>query len=225
MALKRSSLFILAMLYCCYGLYSKDGFAANQNKQFDSTYWENLVKDKQFNEDEFTPQKQKLPKKKLQTDLNIPKPVKYAIFGIALLVLLFALYFVIKMIRAGRGEDSKKKSIESITLENISLIDPYVFEKEIQSSLEKGDFRLAFRWRFLQLLKLLEEKNLIRYSLDKTNQNYLEELKDRALIHKAFAALCANFDPIWYGHKMIGEKVYFDLDGFFKICKHELDLI
>jgi hypothetical protein len=197
----------------------------NHNAQFDERYWKELVKEKQYNENDYTPPKLKPKDKALQNEIDLPKPIKYALLLLALFALIIAIFYVIRMIRSAKNEPSKKVALNDIRLENIASIELSEFDKEIHKYLDNGDFKLAFRWRFLKLLKHLEEKNLIQFERDKTNKDYYHELNNQISMHQAFGVLCLNFDPIWYGHKSIGRQEYLELEEFFKICEKELDLI
>lgn len=47
----------------------------------------------------------------------------------------------------------------------------------IASAVKDGDFRLAIRYYYLQLLRQLNQKELIKYEFQKTNSEYLNEIK------------------------------------------------
>ena len=223
--MKQSKSLILILFFIFIVIHSAIGKNINHNAQFDERYWKELVKEKQYNENDYTPPKLKPKDKALQNEIDLPKPIKYALLMLALLALLIAIYFVIRMIRLAKNEPTKKVALNDIILENIASIGLSEFDKEIHKYLDNGDFKLAFRWRFLKLLKRLEEKNLIQFERDKTNKDYYHELSDKVSMHQAFGVLCLNFDPIWYGHKSIGRQSYLELEEFFKICEKELDLI
>lgn len=201
------------------------GSSTKQNQPFDEVYWQNLVKDKQYNESGFIPPKITPKSKELDKGFKLSKPIKYGILLIALLALIVALYFIVKMIKSSKNEAVKNLVVENFELESLASIGMQEFDREINASINQGEFRLAFRWRFLKLLKYLEEKNLLRYKPEKTNSNYLDELKESAVIYPAFAMLCKKFDPIWYGQKILVKEEYLALEEYFKICEKELDLI
>lgn len=68
----------------------------------------------------------------------------------------------------------------------------------IASAISAGDFRLAVRYYYLQLLRHLNEKGLINYEFQKTNAEYLAEIKDDGFKPKV-KRLMRLYDFIWYG--------------------------
>ena len=60
------------------------------------------------------------------------------------------------------------------------------YQKEIDKACSKGNYRLAIRLMFLRLLKDLSEKNIIQYTQDKTNFDYLIQLHPTRLLQRFF---------------------------------------
>lgn len=81
------------------------------------------------------------------------------------------------------------------------------FESEITKAIAVANYRLAVRLLYLQTLKKLDNASLINYQHEKTNHDYLQELKDTPLF-KNFAQLTRHFDYIWYGQFSVSKKVF-----------------
>ena len=94
------------------------------------------------------------------------------------------------------GKNSDKKLIRYDDLEkNLRLVD---FEKLIKETLNAGENRLCIRYYYLWLLKKMSEREIIIWDLEKTNSDYLNEIKNEQL--KAdFAYLSYLYNYIWYG--------------------------
>lgn len=75
----------------------------------------------------------------------------------------------------------------------------------IESAIRAGDYRLAVRYYYLQLLKHLNEKGLINYEFQKTNSEYLSEIQDDSYKPKV-KKLMRLYDFIWYGNFNVSEK-------------------
>lgn len=75
----------------------------------------------------------------------------------------------------------------------------------IESAIRAGDYRLAVRYYYLLLLKHLNEKGLINYEFQKTNSEYLAEIKDESYKPK-IKRLMRLYDFIWYGSFTVSEK-------------------
>jgi Domain of unknown function (DUF4129) len=72
------------------------------------------------------------------------------------------------------------------------------FEALLTTAETAGNYRLAVRLGYLQVLKQLTDQGLIRWQPDKTNHDYLFELPAGPL-PDAFRELTRQFDYVWYG--------------------------
>ncbi len=79
--------------------------------------------------------------------------------------------------------------------ENINEID---FDDLISEAISKTDYRIAVRLYYLKSLKLLADRKLIDWNINKTNHNYVKEIKE-AKLKKTFGELTNLFEWIWYG--------------------------
>lgn len=120
---------------------------------------------------------------------------------IAILIVIAVIYMIVKAImnKEGQwvfGKNSDKKIINYDEIEkNLHLVD---FEKLIQSSLQSGEKRLVVRYYYLWLLKKMSAKQIISWDVEKTNSDYLYEIKDPAQ-KDDFAYLSYLYNYIWYG--------------------------
>lgn len=130
------------------------------------------------------------------------------LFAIILVGLL--LYFIIRYILAKNGgfffsRKNRKIQINQEELhENIHEIN---FPKSIADFEAAGDFRSAIRYQFLFALKKLSDKKLIVWNPEKTNKDYVSELK-APHIKNDFSALSYVFDYVWYGEFSIDRESY-----------------
>ena len=77
----------------------------------------------------------------------------------------------------------------------------------IEAAINNGDYRLAVRYYYLQLLRQLHQKKLINYEFQKTNSEYLNEIKAdklRVQLKKAIRI----YDFFWYGIFSLTEPVF-----------------
>jgi hypothetical protein len=81
------------------------------------------------------------------------------------------------------------------------------YQKEIDKAAQQGNYRLAVRLMFLQLLKNLSEKNIIRYSQERTNMDYLIQLQPTRY-YPDFFRITRNYEYSWYGHFTVNEEAY-----------------
>jgi len=129
----------------------------------------------------------------------------------AVILVGFLLYFIIKFIIGKNGnfifgKKNKKVIINDEELhENIHEIN---FPESIAAYEQAKDYRSAVRYHFLFVLKKLSDKKLILWNPEKTNKDYIAELKSSDLFKKEFSDLSYIFDYVWYGEFSIDEHSY-----------------
>lgn len=129
---------------------------------------------------------------------------------IAIGIVIFVIYLIAKAImnKEGQwifGKNSDRKIINYDEIEkNLHLVD---FEKLIQKSVESDEKRLTIRYYYLWLLKKMSEKQLIEWDVEKTNSDYLYEIKDEAQ-KEDFAYLSYLYNNIWYGEFELDDETF-----------------
>ena len=129
---------------------------------------------------------------------------------IAVLLILFVVYLIVKAVmnKEGKwifGKNSDRRLINYDEIEkNLHLVD---FEKLIKQSIQSGEKRLVIRYYYLWLLKKMSEKQIIEWDAEKTNSDYLYEIKSENF-KKDFAYLSYLYNYIWYGEFEIDEPIF-----------------
>ena len=114
------------------------------------------------------------------------------------------------------GKKNKKVEINAEELhENIHEIN---FPESIAKFERQGDFRSAVRYQFLFVLKKLSDKKQISWNPEKTNKDYLMELKAEHLKNE-FSGLSYIFDYVWYGEFSIDEQAYLTFKNQYQAFK------
>jgi hypothetical protein len=127
--------------------------------------------------------------------------VDWTINIVATIIILFVIYLIVKSILNEEGQwvfgkSTTKKIISHEDIErNLKHVD---FEKLIKETLKSGDNRLAVRYYYLWILKKMSEKSIIDWNQEKTNSDYLYEIKSDAL-RKDFEYVSYLYNYIWYG--------------------------
>ncbi len=130
------------------------------------------------------------------SDKGVAPYIRYAVIG---LVIAFALIKILGGDFSGvfvPGLKSGNQNGFKYADDNIHKID---FEKEIKTAIKNQNFRLATRFLYLKLLKVLNEIEYIRWQADKTNSSYQHELKNTN-ISNSFKNLSKMYEYSWYGH-------------------------
>lgn len=103
------------------------------------------------------------------------------------------------------GKRNRKVDLhETDILENIHEIN---FPENILKFEKERDYRSAVRFQFLFVLKKLSDRKLIDWNAEKTNKDYLAEMKNSEQ-KKQFRELVRIFDYVWYGEFEINENSY-----------------
>ena len=128
----------------------------------------------------------------------------------AIVLVGFLLYFIIKFLINNNGLSffgKKNKKVEITDEELHENIHEINFPQSIAKFENDGDYRSAVRYQFLYILKKLSDKKLILWNPEKTNKDYVSELKANHLKND-FYNLSYIFDYVWYGEFSIDENSY-----------------
>ena len=137
---------------------------------------------------------------------------------LAVIIVVIVIYLIAKALinKEGQwifGKNANKKTIHYSDIEkNIHLLD---FEKLISESIESGEKRIAVRYYYLWLLKVMAQNNYIKWDIEKTNSDYLYEIQSP--VHKEeFTYLSYLYNYIWYGEFEIDESTFKKAENRFK---------
>ncbi|MCK7558352.1 hypothetical protein MKQ70_26460 [Chitinophaga sedimenti] len=86
---------------------------------------------------------------------------------------------------------------------------------------QEGNFRQAVRYLYLYSLDLLHRKGMVVMMADKTNADYLRELRGNPY-YKTFSLLTLAYEYVWFGHMNLGKEQFDELNGRFVAFKNEL---
>ena len=126
------------------------------------------------------------------------------------MVLGFVLYILISYFISKEGNFLFRKNKKKISIEYEEIIDnihEIDFKDKLMNAEKNKDFRSAIRYQFLNVLKKLSDKKQIDWNTEKTNHDYLKELKTESS-KTNFAELLYIFEYVWYGEFEINEEAY-----------------
>lgn len=155
-------------------------------------------------------QKQEKQHKPFRLNINIDSVIVYiaiAIFA-ALLIWYITTRVFIKKNKTSEVEFTQEKDLP----EDIFSI-PY--KEAIQKAMQQKNYRLAIRLHYLQLLKTLADKKIITYRPDKTNFDYLMQVRPTDHYNDFFKAT-RNYEYSWYGLFDISEEQYLKMEQVFE---------
>lgn len=124
-----------------------------------------------------------------------------------LAILLFLLIkFFLNVNSSSKSTHNQSKAFVSLSEEE-HIIKNEDIQLLIQKALTDKDYRLAIRYSYLHSLQLMSEKELIDWQIQKTNHDYLAEIKKPAL-QNSFSKITRIYDYTWYGDFAIDEEKY-----------------
>jgi hypothetical protein len=88
------------------------------------------------------------------------------------------------------------------------------FEAYIQEALQQRQYALAIRLHYLWALQTLAHRQLIHWKKDKTNREFLAELRPTAF-GAPFSQATAVYEWVWYGDQPITQQHYQQYAGLF----------
>ncbi len=81
------------------------------------------------------------------------------------------------------------------------------FQSLIEEAETQGDYRRAIRLYYLNMLKVLTDLELIKWTPSKTNRTYVTELQNNPL-QRPFAHITQLFEYVWYGGSALNEESF-----------------
>jgi hypothetical protein len=132
-----------------------------------------------------------------------------------LLAVIFIGFIFYKIFIKNEIFNKRKTTITENEHEEIPALQEYSkYDSLIDEAEFKNEFNLAVRYLFLKTLKNLADKEIISFSPDKTNNEYLKEMASNAYQHQ-FASLINHYEYVWYGKFLIDKSKYQQLKEAF----------
>jgi|AntDeeMinimDraft_4_1070355.scaffolds.fasta_scaffold03923_3 hypothetical protein len=125
---------------------------------------------------------------------NVFEIIKYAI--IALVVGLIIFLFI--KLNPGNTVLKEGETGKVFLSEDEQIIKEKDIPDLVENALAENNYRLAMRYSYLLILKELDKYHLIEYEAQKTNTDYLAELKPGSIADH-FKTITHLYDFTWYG--------------------------
>ena len=134
---------------------------------------------------------------------------------VVVLTLAGIAYGIYRMLKAPKNSKVRRGDV-SITSDNL---EEYLLDSDLdiwlREALAAGNYPLAVRIHFLQMIKLLALGNHLKLSMEKTNRDYLRELRGHRDFEK-FRNLTRSYEEVWYGNRPVDKEAYERLAVDFK---------
>jgi hypothetical protein len=174
-------------------------------KKFDEKRWENLTKDLDYNEAVKKKERPKDPLEMPKFNFN-PMAVKVVVVTLVIIALVFLLWKIF-----GNAKFLKNKKIKGGEFSFLDEAEDNLKESDLErflrEALEKKQYKVAVRIYYLMSIKELMQQNFIVWKKNKTNFEYLTEMRERKEFEH-FRSLTRAFEIVWYGDVEIEEKEF-----------------
>ncbi len=179
---------------------------------FDKSDWKKATQDLDYSEDPKKPKKEKETNNADLPDFNgeilskeAAEVLRTFFFILAIGILAFILY---RILRSSVMLKNPKVRAQTVGVtEVIQNIQETELEKMLREALSSNNYKQAIRICYLMVIKELSLKKLIEWKKDKTNGEYLKEMRDHEE-YRPFRDLTRFFERAWFGEGEVQEGDY-----------------
>jgi len=117
------------------------------------------------------------------------------------------------------AQPKNKKVVKSNAHITIDNVEEHIYESDldrfIREAVEQNNYTLAIRLYYLAIIKELSLKRAIKWKKDKTNKDYLREMRKTNLFNP-FREATRIFERIWYGEEELEKEDYQEIKPTFE---------
>jgi len=174
-----------------------------QNDSIQVRHLDPAAKKAQKEDDAFWYANQSFKKEKKQQDTGKEPLIMHPAFQtISWIVVVagFITFIIIFLSNSNVGIFRKSRYIGEIDNNETELDDIFAinYQQELDKAAASGNYRLGVRLLFLRLLRNLADRNIIDYTQDRTNFDYLAQLQPTGY-YADFFRLTRHYEYSWYG--------------------------
>ena len=137
------------------------------------------------------------------------------IFSIIILILLIGLV-IYQVIQSPSNQTVRATDGTPITFDNL---DAYIQETDLERFLREaiagGNYSQAVRIYYLQVIKELSQQEAIQWSREKTNRDYLREMRSHVL-SSDFRSATHAYEEVWYGNLNLDQNLFSNIENRMK---------
>ncbi len=171
-----------------------------QDQSVDSLWWKQKTEQLDYTEDQVEKKNREFDAPDLSW-INLPI-FKYSILALITIGLLVLLFYLFRNDFFSSDHEDSDKEYSLLFEKNL---DDRFYEMNLdlllKNAINEGQWKLAIRIRFLQLLRSLIDDKRINWHKDLTNLQIVYQLSDQ-LERKKFSEIVYDFERVWYGDQM-----------------------
>ena len=133
------------------------------------------------------------------------------IFSVIVLVFLVGLV-IYQMVQSPSNQAIRAHDGTPITFDNLdAYIQETDLERFLREALATGNYNQAVRIYYLQVIKDLSQKEAIQWSREKTNRDYLREMRSHSL-SSDFKSATHTYEEVWYGNLNLDQNLFSNIE-------------
>jgi hypothetical protein len=113
-----------------------------------------------------------------------------------------------------RRQDNSKVSFEYAEKNLEAIDDREKLHDLLKKAIEYKNYGLAVRIRFVLLIRLMDERQLLKFRINKTNRHYIQDVGMHE-VRNDFVRIVRLFERIWYGSREISEVEFASINQLF----------
>lgn len=141
-------------------------------------------------------------------------------YVLLILLLYLLIRFFINVNSQALIHSKINESIVSLS-EDEHIIKNEDIKQLIKKALDNKNYRLAIRFYYLHILKLMTDREIISWEIQKTNDDYLHEINTSEL-KLPFTKITRLYDYVWYGNFAIDEPSFLRAQAKFTALQKKL---
>jgi hypothetical protein len=136
-------------------------------------------------------------------------PVLYwTIVALNLLLALLLIYHIYVTVRSAFGTGRRRRTLAAAPLPAAPSSEPQTLMEQADAAAAAGRFSEALRFLYLALIHQLDRRDIVRYDLAHTNQDYVRQARRHAVIVAPLRDVSRMADRAWYGQYGLGRTEY-----------------
>ncbi len=197
---------------------------SNQDKDglLDQQKWKELTKDVSY-QPEDKPEKKERQAPVENEGVSFNEGTKYVLIVVVLLSIGFFVYKFLPGEWIGLKPKNKEKGYRTYNADPEGYEEIRDLPARLQEALNHSNYPLALRIYYLMIMKGLVKKGLIRWEKDKTNSEYLDEMKDHHQFDQ-FRKATRTFEKVWYGTLEVDYHQFKEYEAVFSEMAHNLNV-
>ncbi|UII31296.1 hypothetical protein LVD17_23675 [Fulvivirga ulvae] len=206
-----------------FSMYLSGSGQADNFESFDRHRWEEITKGIDYSPNKEEAKEREESDGKQSTTRTSEGGSIFPVGGQALQIIIITVFIVILIIiiskLAGNNLRLRSKEKAGGVQQSLEDIEENLMESDLMKWLKKvveeKNYRLALRIYYLIIIKELATHGLINWRKEKTNMDYLYEMKGHDT-YNYFEEITGIYQLIWYGEKDLGDKYLVEMSHKFR---------